>query len=1060
MKTRTIRLAQIGLVTAMALGGATVQYTRPSSSVPVSSPFLVQAGGSATLYDRVQATCGACHNNAHFVTAGDFHLDNTADAKAGGIVAHTRGIDPTQLYGSTDPATALIIQKPLKGSITPHGGIKLDASNPTIQALMAWVAAGAPGNPLDPPAPSPATPQYRTAVIGANHHEILYARRTYRRGGFRDLVGSKAGGDIYRLVFDNSNTVISNTTLIPGGLPATDDAQNPSVSLDGTKVVFARKQPGTPWKIWECGIDGSNLRQITTGSGDDIQPWYLPWIADPADPTTADPARDGSGGIGFVSNRAGFHDEYEASLSLNLYVCDTNGSNVRQIEFNPSHDVHPFLHSSGVTLFTRWEHNEHQGHNFMPLFSICAADYLEGGTNLFGAFGEHNTGPGNSLHEPSEDWTYSALNPNGGTSGWVIARGSMRDDGGGSIVGPFYPKLQTPHPAPNVILQGDFDTMKGEMNPEVDITSVTYRSPRSLLNVGVDHEYVVCVATLVSTSQQFQDFNGSTTTKRVYGNFSLRTFVMDPVTLKAVGSTTTVLLDWQDGISFEDPTPVIVRPTPPRIGKQIDETQAYGTFTSGDVRERQSDGQPTNIDLTKVSGIRFIRALQFSQGSVNTGRKTDQGIATQILGDVPVQDDGSWAANVPANVPIQFELLDKDNRVIVAHKPWVQVTGGETMRCVGCHADHSQAAKVQTLKARQGDPITLNLANVQQFNFEKDIQPIFNEKCVRCHDYALKGGAAGNLSLVGRPVPGGTTESFQELVGKNYVHTQAPNASPLMWTLTGKKLDDNPPTAYPPNDIIPHSQMATAAEIDELDKWISAGINFRVVSDNFVDPLKSLDENTFTTKIWPIIQDRCLSCHTTGGAGGLAMDLSGDPQNAESEEQVIGNRIMAVSRRVNFMVPQASIFLRKPLGETLGGLSHVGGQMFTGFDDPEYKTIFNWIASANPALNAALVPPTDLVNVENFPNPFRDSTIFVYHITGSAAASITVRIYSQNGKMIKELPGPADISTTTMGWNRVEWDGTDKNGKTVGNDVYFYTVDARFNDGKTKLIRGKCVKAK
>src|SRR5581483_8887983 len=157
---------------------------------------------------------------------------------------------------------------------------------------------------------------------------------------------------------------------------------------------------------------------------------------------------------------------------------------------------------------------------------------------------------------------------------------------------------------------------------------------------------------------------------------------------------------------------------------------------------------------------------------------------------------------------------------------------------------------------------------------------------------------------VGRAVPGGTTEAFQELIGKNEVHTQQPNSSPFMWYMTGRKLDANPQTPYPTNDVIPHSKMLTDSELAEFNDWISAGINFRVVSDGYVDPLKVLDVNVFTTKVWPIMQSKCLPCHTTGGAGALAMDLSGSPETAESEEEVIGNRVKAVSRRINFMVPQ------------------------------------------------------------------------------------------------------------------------------------------------------------
>lgn len=1048
---RTIRLAQIGLVTALALGGTAVQYSR--SSAKSSSAFDLQAAYPPTLYERVQATCGACHNNAHFTTAGDFHLDNGADVHAGGIVAQTRGIDPTVMVG-TDTKTALIIQKPLAGSITPHGGIKLDESHPTIQALEAWVAAGAPANQMDPPAT--VAPTYR-GVIPGGQHEAVYSRRTYRRGGFRDLIGSKPGGNIYRMVFDNSNTLLTNVNLT--NLPGTDDAMNPSVSLDGTKVVFARKQPGLNWKIWEINIDGSGLRQITTGSGDDIQPYYLPWDPQyPNDAQAAEPARAGEGGIGFISNRSGFRDEYETSATLSLHVCDANGGNLRQIEFNPSHDVHPFLHSSGVTIFTRWEHNEHQGHNFMPLFGICASDWRIGGTNLFGAFGEHNTGPGNSLHEPSEDYTYSAANPNGGTKGWVIARGSMRDDAGGSIVGPLYPKLQTPHAGVNVIRLGDNDSMRGEMDTNVTITSVTFRTPRSLLNVGVDHLYAVAVATLTSTTSTYNEINMTTSTVRVYGEFKVQTFVMT-ATLTATNFTD--LLPWETGFNLDEVTPVLVKQTPPRIGKPIDRTLNTGVFTSGNITERQADGQPLGFTVDKVSAVRFIRALQFSQGTVDTGRRNDNGIATQLIGDVPIRSDGSWAAEVPAEVPIQFELLDTSGRVLVAHKPWVQVMRGETMRCVGCHANHSQAAKVQTLEARQIDPIKVDLTKVRQFNFAKDLQPILNEKCVRCHDYALAGGAAGSLSLVGRSVPGGgATESFQELIGKNLVHTQAPNSSPFMWRMTGLKLDASPQVAYPAGgDVIPHTQMLNADELKLFQDWISAGVNFRVVADGVTSPLAALDTNVFVATVWPILDGKCHICHTAGGQGELAMNLDGNLAEAKTENDLVKDRIEIVSRRINFMVPQASYILRKPLGERLGGLSHVGGQLYTGFEDPQYKAIFAWIAAANPAL-APGIPPTDLVNVENHPNPFRDSTIVVYRLQGSVAATVTVRFYSQDGKMIRELPGPADVSSTTMGWNKVEWDGRDKNGRVVGNDVYFYTVEAKFSDGTNKRLRGKCVKVK
>src|SRR5262249_15767879 len=152
-----------------------------------------------------------------------------------------------------------------------------------------------------------------------------------------------------------------------------------------------------------------------------------------------------------------------------------------------------------------------------------------------------------------------------------------------------------------------------------------------------------------------------------------------------------------------------------------------------------------------------------------------------------------------------------------------------------------------------------------------------------------------------------------------------------------------------------------------------------------------------TTEVWPIINANCYSCHSTGGAGEAAMSFD-DPE-AEDQGELDDFRAEAAAAHCNFMIPEASYLLRKPLGEALGGLSHAGGKILTDRNDPQYKTIYAWIASANPAL-AAGVTPTDMVSVTNYPNPFRDTTFIVYGLTGVVGAKITIRVYSQNGKMI------------------------------------------------------------
>jgi mono/diheme cytochrome c family protein len=462
---------------------------------------------------------------------------------------------------------------------------------------------------------------------------------------------------------------------------------------------------------------------------------------------------------------------------------------------------------------------------------------------------------------------------------------------------------------------------------------------------------------------------------------------------------------------------------------------------------------------------------------VDTGKR--RGISTQIVGEAAISSDGSFSALVPANVPMQFQLIDTSGRVLVNHKPWIHVAPGATERCVGCHAPHNQNPTVQTLEARQLPSQNVEARRVTQFHFHQDIQPILDQKCIACHDSANVHGAAGynpnragskGISLVGRFTPANVTESYQTLTGASrdmgmnaYTRTQNARRSPLMHWLTGVQLDATPPTAFPnPPALVDHSRMLNEEELDKIARWIDTGTNFRVVTDNVPNALQQLDVSTFTARIWPIMQARgCVVCHdssgTVRGIGQDAMDLSiGD---AETEDEAVENRILAMAAQMNFMIPEASPLLRKPLGEALGGLSHVGGQIWAGVDDPDYLAIYQWIVASNPRLNPAAAPNvSDLVNVENYPNPFRDTTTFVYRLNGSVATKVDLSIYSVNGKVIRELSGTTTIGGASMGWNTITWDGKDKNGKVVSNDVYFFILKAEFGDGAKKKFRGKCVK--
>jgi Hydrazine synthase alpha subunit middle domain len=62
-----------------------------------------------------------------------------------------------------------------------------------------------------------------------------------------------------------------------------------------------------------------------------------------------------------------------------------------------------------------------------------------------------------------------------------------------------------------------------------------------------------------------------------------------------------------------------------------------------------------------------------------------------ILGQAPVEKDGSFYVEVPADQAVRFELLDADGKLLVAEKSWIWARPGEQRGCAGCHGDKALA---------------------------------------------------------------------------------------------------------------------------------------------------------------------------------------------------------------------------------------------------------------------------------------------------------------------------------------------------------------------------------
>ena len=130
--------------------------------------------------------------------------------------------------------------------------------------------------------------------------------------------------------------------------------RDPQVSYDASKILFSyRSSKSSHYHLFEINMDGSNLRQLTDGDWDDIEPSYLP-----------------DGEIVFVSSRCKRWVNCWLTQVAVLYKCDANGQNIRPISSNNEHDNTPWPLPDGRILYTRWEYVDRSQVHYHHLWVI------------------------------------------------------------------------------------------------------------------------------------------------------------------------------------------------------------------------------------------------------------------------------------------------------------------------------------------------------------------------------------------------------------------------------------------------------------------------------------------------------------------------------------------------------------------------------------------------------------------------------------------------------------------------------------------------------------------
>ena len=472
--------------------------------------------------------------------------------------------------------------------------------------------------------------------------------------------------------------------------------------------------------------------------------------------------------ITFVSDRAGELEEHAPVRSTSLYSCRLDGTDVRRLTFNPSSDMGPTVLPDGRLLFSS---RQRSGLEWGP----------EGRVGLFAS--------------QSDGIDYAVFSADEGRR--VKLMPSVTPD---RLV---------------VFVESDDSAWDGAGN----LASVSLRrnlhSYRPLTAEG--DGWFIFPSPLpdgkVLASRRPTDGSGSYAVVRV-----------DPRS----GEVEAV---------FDDPDRhdiqariVSARPEPDGRSSVVTDTNPNGVFYGlnvyeSDLGENGWIPRGTPVRLRVLEGIPRTELDAPPPGIPPL-------LPRRILGVVPVEEDGSFNVEVPANIPIQLQLVDEDGMALRSCS-WIWVRNRETRGCIGCHEDGERTPDNRFVKAlaKPSIPLTLPPEKRRTVDFRRDVKPILDARCATatCHDtpeagLALKAVPSHEVATDGGR---GFDPAYVDLVeGYKWVHPGSARTSPLIWRILGRETSRPWDEAVNPGSCSALLHPETSLTEDDkrtLAEWIDLG---------------------------------------------------------------------------------------------------------------------------------------------------------------------------------------------------------------------------------------------
>ncbi len=562
---------------------------------------------------------------------------------------------------------------------------------------------------------------------------------TRHRSGFNHMcdqyyaVNAKPGGSLF--VLDDpfgeepqARDILADSVVQRGRLKGRSLAGGsfvaPDLSYDAKQMVFAYVEcqgdrahrhhtdpsrghwdEGWSYHLFKVGIDGSGLEQLTDGTWNDFDPCWLP-----------------NGRVAFITERRGGYLRCGRTCpTYTLFDMEPDGSDIRCLSFHETNEWHPSVTHDGRIIFTRWDYVDRYG---------CTA-HLPWITTLDGR--DSRAVHGNFAPRGSRPDMELDVRAIPGSNKFVATAAPHHGQAFGSIV------VVDPR-----IVDDDRMAPVKRFTPEVRFPETQGGAQVYGTAWPLSEDFSLCVYDV--TMKPSMGRQGGAHLRGNYGIYLIDSF----------GNKELIYRD--PTVACQSPMPLRPKALQPVIPTRVDlltnKDPDLGRPSTEAEKALEATVSVVNVydslrpwpDKTRITALRVIQILPMSVPSGGPPHETrvrmpsagdSVVLARNVLGTVPVEEDGSAHFIVPAHKEILFQAVDQRGLAVQSMRSATYLQAGEHLVCQGCHEQKHRAARlavnIPLALRRPPSRLEADVEGSNPFSYPRLVQPVLDRHCADCH---------------------------------------------------------------------------------------------------------------------------------------------------------------------------------------------------------------------------------------------------------------------------------------------------------------------------------------